>query len=135
MTDTSTDRAVLEAIYERWNRNEGDLAYDLLDPAIEVRQSPRVFDTGGTFHGHAGLLESARELVAAFERIDWLPQRWTDADGWVLVELNVVARGAGSGITTEERLLHAWRIHGGLATHFHVYQSEAQAREALGLDP
>ena len=135
MSDASSDRAVLESLYERWNRNDGDLAFDLLDPAIEVRQSPQVLDTGGIFHGHGGLLESARELGAAFERIDWRPQRWTESGRWVLVELDIVARGAGSGITTNLRIAHAWRLRGGLVTDFHVYESDAQAREALGLDP
>jgi ketosteroid isomerase-like protein len=129
-----TDRDVLERIYDRWNRNEGDLAFDLMDPEIEVRQTPVVFDTGGTFHGHAGLLESARELVTAFERIDWIPQRWVEAGTWVLVDVKITSLGAHSGLTTEIVVTHAWRLQDGLVTDFHVYMTETQAREAIGLD-
>jgi hypothetical protein len=49
------DEEVVRRIYERWNTNSGDLALDLFDPEVEVRQMARVFDTAGTFHGHEGL--------------------------------------------------------------------------------
>jgi hypothetical protein len=33
----SEDRAeVIRSIYERWNRNDGDLARELFDPSVEI---------------------------------------------------------------------------------------------------
>ena len=124
---------IVRSVYERWNRNDGDLALDLLDPDIEIRQTATVFDTAGTFHGHAGLRASARELFEAWRRIEWLPIRWTDRGDWLIVPVDVTAVGHHSGIPTQMKTCHAWRLDRGRVTEFYVYDTEAEALEAAGL--
>ena len=122
---------VIRSIYRRWN--DGDLALDLFDPEVEVHQQPRVFDTAGTFHGHAGLVASARELFAGFRSIEWQPVRWTDAADWVVAHLGVAGVGIHSGAAIETTVAHAWRLRDGRIIEFRVYDSEAEALEAVGL--
>ncbi len=124
---------VVRSVYERWNRNDGDLAIDLFAPGVEIRQMARLVDTAGTFHGHEGLLRSAEELDDAFESIEWVAERWTDEGDWLVVWLRAVAVGGHSGVETDLHLAHAWRVRGGRVTDLRVYESEEKALEAAGL--
>jgi ketosteroid isomerase-like protein len=127
------DEEVIRRVYERWNTNSGDLALDLFDPEVEVRQIPMILDTAGTFHGHQGLRASARELVAAFETIRWQPAKWLPSGAWMIVPLRIVATGRGSGIDAEVEVTHAWRVRNGLVTDLHVYADPDEARRELDL--
>ncbi len=126
--------AVIREVYERWNSSgtPGGLALELFSPDVEVRQHGALMDSAGTFHGHQGLVRSAEELMEAFERVEWLPERWEREGDWMLVTLRVVCVGAHSGVETDVRVAHAWRVVDGLITDFYVYTDETEAREALG---
>jgi ketosteroid isomerase-like protein len=138
---------VVRSIYERWNRNpagiteaiaSGNVEYegfavDLFDPAVEVRQVGTILDTAGTFHGHEGLLRSAKELLDAFESIEWAPERWTEEGEWLVVWVRVMGVGRSSGVETEAHAAQAWRVRGGRVTDLRVYQSEDEALKAAGL--
>jgi ketosteroid isomerase-like protein len=121
---------VIRSIYDRWN--DGDLALDLFDPKVEVHQQPRVFDTAGVFHGHTGLVASAQELFSSFRSIEWQPTQWADGDEWVVVHVAVAGVGIRSGVTTDTTVAHAWRLRDGRVTEFRVYDTEAEALEAVG---
>jgi ketosteroid isomerase-like protein len=124
---------IVRSIYERWNRNDGDLAPDLFDPAVEIRQIATMPDTAGTFHGHEGMLLAAEELRGAFESIEWVAERWTERGEWLVVLVRAVGIGGHSGAETEGHLAHAWRVRDGRVTDLRVYESEEQALEAAGL--
>jgi ketosteroid isomerase-like protein len=128
----ASDRQVIEQVYERWNRNDGDLALDFFHPEVEVHQMGRMFDTAGDFRGHEGLLKSAEELRDAYETIIWKPERWREAGDYFVVWLDGVGRGAHSGIELTVPMAHLWRVEDGLVTVFHVYETEEQALEACG---
>ena len=123
-------RKTVEAVYERWNRNDGDLALDLFHPEVEIHQMARVFDSAGDFKGQAGLVKVSEELGDAFESIIWSPERWTEAGDSLVVWLGATGKGASSGIETANKLAHMWRVEDGLVTVFHVYETEEEALEA-----
>jgi ketosteroid isomerase-like protein len=136
---------LVEAVYARWNRNPAamakanldgqrnyeDFALDLFDPAVEIRQTAAMLDTAGTFHGHEGMLQCAKELHEAFGSIEWAPERLTEYGEWVIGPVGVIAVGDASGIETRGIVTHAWRVRDGLITDFRVYGSERQAREEI----
>jgi ketosteroid isomerase-like protein len=138
---------VVRSIYERWNRHaaanaeviaSGNVEYegfalDLFDPAVEVRQIDAIPDTAGTFHGHEGLLRNAKELLDAFESLEWAPERWTEEGEWLVVWVRVIGVGRSSGVETEAHVAHAWRVRGGRVTDFRVHPSEEEALKAAGL--
>jgi ketosteroid isomerase-like protein len=126
-----TDREILESIYERWNRHDGDLALDLFADDAEIRQSAELLDTARVFIGPAGLEESARELVEAFRQIDWHHGAWVDEGDWSICGIRFIGIGHASGIETEATAAHAWRLQDGLVTHFYVYPSVSAAVRAL----
>lgn len=141
----SPDGELIRRVYERWNRDpaafaaavaSGDLereelALDLFDPDVEMHQTSVMLDTAGTFHGHEGMRRAAQELLDAFGTIEWVPERWSEHRGWVIVTLRLVAVGGHSGIETDTEVAHAWRVRGGRVTDIRAYASAKQALDAL----
>ena len=136
---------IVRSVYERWNHDpEGiaealvsgsvheDLALELFDPGVEIRQVGALPDSDGTFHGHDGLIRSSAEVAEGFHGVRFAPEAWTERGEWIVVRLRVIGVGHGSGIKTEARLAQ-WRVQDGRVTHFHAYASEADALEAAGL--
>ena len=121
---------IVRRIYERWNRNDGDLALELFHPEVEVHQMARIFDSEGVFHGHAGLVRSATELRNAFQRIEWVTEEWTMEDDVLVVPVLAKAVGATSGLPAEVSIAHLWRVDDGLVTEFSVYETREDALEA-----
>lgn len=124
---------IVRSIYERWNRNDGDLALDLFDPEVEIHQMARIFDSEGTFNGHAGLVRSAMELRGAFERVEWIPHESIEEGNALVVSLRIKAVGVTSGITAEATVTHLWRVDQGLVTEFSVYETTNAALRSLEL--
>ena len=127
------DNELVHRIYERWNRNDGDLAVDVMAPEVEVRQMARVFDTAGTFKGHEGLLLAAKELGDAWETIEWVAEREKKVGDWLVVSLRAVVAGRYSGVESQIGLVHAWRVRDGLVTDLRVYEKDEQALEDVAL--
>jgi ketosteroid isomerase-like protein len=125
-----TDREIVEEIYERWNRNDGDLALDLFAEDAEFHQTPTILDSAREFRGPAGVLESAREL-AAWRRIDWNVESWLQEGRWLITRVRVVAVGRASGIVQEVTVAQAWRVDGGQVTRFFVYPDVSAAVRAI----
>ena len=65
-----SDREIVESIYERWNRDDGDLALDLFAEDAEIHQNPTLLDTPDTS-------AAIRAIQAAG---DGEPQPWTRAE-------------------------------------------------------
>lgn len=141
----SQEQDVIRSVYERWNRHPaaftasvaaGDLenealALDLFDPDVEMRQTGAMLDTAGTFHGHEGMLRAAEEFLDAFGTIEWVTEQWSQDRGWWIVTVRLIAVGGHSGIKTDTKVAHAWRVRGGLVTDFRAYASSRAALEAI----
>ena len=130
----ASNREILDSIYKRWNRNDGDLALDLFAEDAEIRQSRALLDTAVTFQGPQGLVQSAHELAEAFSRIDWHAEAWVEEGDWLIARFKFVGAGRASGIAQEVIAAHAWKLRDGKVTHFHVYPSVSAAIRALQAD-
>jgi hypothetical protein len=68
---------------------------EFFDPAVELRQSASILGTEGTFHGHDGLLQSAREIIESFQDVRFVPRGIADARDQVVAPWSSAPR-AGS---------------------------------------
>jgi ketosteroid isomerase-like protein len=127
----SAEREIIETVYERWNRNDGDLALDLFDEQVEIQQVGSLIGTAGIFRGHEGLVQSATELMEPFDRWEWDPREWGEEGDYLLVTLEVRAIGGISGVPTKNQVVHAWKIRDGLVTEFRVYENLGRALETV----
>jgi ketosteroid isomerase-like protein len=122
---------LVRRIYEAWN--DGDLGLRHFHPAIEVQQTGGI-DAGGTFHGHDGVLESARQLLGGLRDLRWTPQEFIPApNGQVVVPFSAQAIGRASKVPVQMRLVHVWTIQERLAIRMLTYEDLNRALEAVGL--
>jgi ketosteroid isomerase-like protein len=123
---------VVRRIYEAWN--EGDPGLRDMHPAIELQQTARFMEAGGTFHGHDGVVESGRELLRGLRELRWVPHDFVSApDGQVVVPFSAHAIGRISKVPGEMRVVAVWTIQDGLAIRMLTYEDLSQALEAVGL--
>jgi ketosteroid isomerase-like protein len=133
MRVSQDDIETIRGLYERWSQNVGDFAFDLFDEDVDIHQNSDILDTRAAFHGQEGLVAAADALLLSFRGMEWHPEQWLSRGEWLIVSIRVTAVGRQSGVETETRIAHAWRIRGGKITDFHAYPGTTEALDALGL--
>ena len=131
---SDSDVELVSAAYAAFNRG-GESFLEYLDP--EVEWIPAAQFVQGPVHGIdelRGLLDTFRD---AFEEIRWEPQRVVEASepGEVLVLIETVTRGRGSGVEIRLRVAHLVRVRNGKIVWGKVYPDADAGLEAAGLDP
>jgi ketosteroid isomerase-like protein len=123
--------ALVRAAIDAYNR--GDIQYILgtLDPEIEVYAEPGLVNAG-TYRGIDGFTVWVTEWTDAWEsfrndihRIEAL------GENHVLAEVDQHARGAGSGVEVEMRLVYMFEEREGRARRLHLYRDWDAAREVV----
>jgi len=110
---------------------EDELALGLLHPEIEWDVSRRQLEPA-VFRGHNGVRELVSQLGDA-----WSDQRFEeieciDAGDAVAVTIRFVSTGR-EGIEVPAMAWYAFEFHGGLVVRATMYQSRAEALEAVGV--
>ena len=124
--------ALVRECYARVSR--GDIAYELVDPDVEIRQSAMLPDTEETFHGHEGIARMLQELWDAFGDIRWEEIRMEAEGDSVVALMRVVGTGHGSGAETETAAVHVWTIRGGRVVRFAAPPSMTEAYRLAGFE-
>ena len=76
-----------------------------------------------------------RELDESFEDMRWEPEQFIEApDAEVVVFVRAQARGRGSGIEVDNHIAHVWSFRGDTSVRMVIYEEQADALEAVGLD-
>ena len=131
---SDSDVELVSAAYAAFNRG-GESFLEYLDP--EVEWIPAAQFVEGPVHGIdelRALLDTFRE---AFEEIRWEPQRVVEASepGEVLVLIETITRGRGSGVEIRVRVAHLVRVRNGKIVWGKVYPDAEEGMRAAGLDP
>ena len=88
------------------------------------------------YYGHEGVRDWFDNVFGVFP--DWLPQprpASVDADGAVVIGLDVTATGAGSGAPVDQIYWLGARVRGGKITFFGFFRTEEDALEAVNGPP
>jgi uncharacterized protein len=123
---------VVRRIYEAFAR--GDVATLVSATDAEIRCYDRSGHPGATvFHGHDGLLQLIEDDRQAFEEIRWEPREFTEAGNHVVVPIRQSGRGKASGIPVQDDVVMVWTVCGGKVLELHIYATQREALEAVGL--
>jgi ketosteroid isomerase-like protein len=123
---------IVRRIYEAWN--EGDPGLRYIHPTIELHQTTRFLEAGGTFQGHDGVVAAGRELLKGLRELRWEPHDVISAPGGrVVVPFSAHAIGRESNAPVEMRVVHVWTIEDGLARRMQTFEELDPALEAVGL--
>lgn len=127
-----TNRQVIEALYEAFERRDVETILKLSDPAMTLAQTEEL-PWGGAYEGLAGLQSFLAKLTASVD------SRVT-VDEYVEAGDAVVAVGWTRGRTRatdtpfDVRVVHVWRVRDGRATRFEPYVDTPAMLAALGGD-
>jgi ketosteroid isomerase-like protein len=116
--------------------NRGDLqtALELVDPAIRVY--PRSEEPGvkEVYSGHEEMFEYVGNWYGQWDDYEGEPVSFEDVPGdRVLVDMAERGHLKRTGITIDQHFFHSYTVKNGKLTEWRMYDSNEQAREALGL--
>jgi ketosteroid isomerase-like protein len=117
--------------FEAFDRGEGELVLEMMDPEIEVYSPPSLVNSG-TFLGTDGYMRWLTEWLEAWEEFDAGVQY--DAiepvgERHVVVPVHQTAVGRGSGVPVELDLCFMGQINGERWVALHLYPDVDEARE------
>jgi ketosteroid isomerase-like protein len=125
---------IVRTIIASINRRDLDQALVAAHEDFEADWSNSIAPHGGVYRGR----ERARALFEAFleawEEFRWDVQEIVEVDEARVVVVNRVrGRGRGSGVEVDATGAQVWTIAGGKVRSVKLYQSKADALEAVGL--
>ena len=107
---------------------------DFYDERVETRM-PADYPEGEQVlwgrEGMAGLLNMLRETWTVFR---FEPEHFIDAGDQVVVFIHVVAEGGASGVATDRKTAHVWRVRDGRLASIQIHLDRSRALEAVGLE-
>ena len=99
-----------------------------------IEQSASFLGTHGTFHGHEGLLRSAREMFELFQQIYFVPAELIElGEDRVLAFVEAHVRGRESGAEIERPVFHLWTLRAGRVVGWRVIFDRDEALAAAGI--
>ena len=123
---------VVRRSFEAFAREGPEAVVDFWDPDIELWMPSGLIQAGGTYRGHAEVLDWMRDWAEAWEEIDYTAEEFTGAGDTVLVSVLYDGRGKGSGVRVEGRFWYVFKYHNGRLWRWELYPERAQAHEAAG---
>jgi ketosteroid isomerase-like protein len=119
--------------YEDFARGDIEAALALLSPDLQIEDHERSLEVPTSYRGRNGFLTLFATVNEGFTDVRYTPEKLTDIEDRVLVEVRRTGRGQASGAHVDERQFHVWDIAAGRATRFRVFLDRDRALEAAGL--
>ncbi len=105
-----------------------------LDPDIEWDLSHSASPYRGVYRGHAGVQQLWDEFSEAWSQTEWtLEEALPIGDDSVVATVVVSGRGKGSGVGLQSRGGGLYTVRLGKIVQFQLFQTKAEALEAVGL--
>jgi ketosteroid isomerase-like protein len=123
-------RAIIDSI------NRGDLgqALEAVHEDFEADWSNSIAPYSGVYRGRERARKLFESYLEAWVEFRWNPEEIIEVDETRVVVVNHIRmRGRGSGVEVDATGAQLWTITGGEVRSLKIYQSKADALEAVGL--
>jgi ketosteroid isomerase-like protein len=124
---------IVRRAWQAWERGDWEPLYAFYHPDIVWDASALRGPIAGVYHGQEGVRRYFREWLESFEAHDARAEKFIAAGDDVIVRLRLRGRGKKSGVEVEMSRLNVYRIKDGLAIRVELFETEAEALEAVGL--
>jgi uncharacterized protein len=119
--------------FEAFSSGGVEALLELVDPDFETTTPPELTVEPATYRGHDGLRRYFDSFYEIMEEIRFEPEEFIDAGDRVVVPVCLIARGRGTGIEAEQRLVFVWTVREGKMLRLDSYATKAEALAAVGL--
>jgi ketosteroid isomerase-like protein len=124
---------LVRRVFEVVNRGGVDAALEFAADDCVWDWSNSIGPAKGVYRGKQQVREFTASFVEAFEEARWDPEEIIDVDDTRVIVVNHVRlRGRGSGVEVDAVGAQLWTIVDGAAQSVKLYQSKADALEAVG---
>jgi uncharacterized protein len=123
---------VVRRAFEAHQRGDSDAVFALYDRWIEIEDDPSV-PWPARYRGFDGVRDFFRDRMAICPGDYAEVEEWIDAGDEVIALMHFRAHGRRSGVPLDFRQAHVWTVKDGKLTRLRIYQSKAEALEAVGL--
>jgi ketosteroid isomerase-like protein len=122
---------LIQRFYQRYLET-GELPWDMVDEECEVHDHDTP-DQRGVYRGHSGVRRWLDDWEAAWAEWSIEPEKFIDADDYVVVVVRMHTKGLGSGVELERQDALVYRCRNDKIIRTDYYNSKEQALEAVGL--
>jgi ketosteroid isomerase-like protein len=106
---------------------------NLFDPDVEIDTSRVNMPGFGVFHGFDGLLKLFGRWIEEWEHYSWTHSNLSDAGEHVILDAEIHATGASSGVEVVWNLSQTYTFHEGKVIRWSIFADHSEALEAVGL--
>jgi uncharacterized protein len=103
---------------------------EFVDPEFEVTTPPEFTVEPSTYRGHDGLRRYFDSFYEVMEEVRFEPEEFIVAGEQVVVPMRLVARGRGTGIEAEQRLVQVCTLRDGKILRMDLYATREEALAA-----
>jgi uncharacterized protein len=103
---------------------------EYIDPEFELTTPPEFSVEPSTYRGHDGVRRYFDSFYEAMEEVRFEPEEFIAAGEQVVVPLRLVARGRGTGIEAEQRVVTVCTLRNGKILRMDPYATREQALAA-----
>jgi ketosteroid isomerase-like protein len=116
------------------NRRDIDRALEAADEDFEADWLNSIAPHSGVYRGRGRARALFENFLEAWDQFHWDPQEIVEVDEARVVVVNRIRmRGRASGVEVDATGAQLWTIGGGKVLSVKIYQSKADALEAVGL--
>lgn len=101
------------------------------DPQIVLKPAG-VFPESAEMRGHEGMMQVLTSQAEAFETLRIEPQDFIEIGNRIAVGVRFGGRARYTGLGIDISVAHVWTIHDHKALRLDMYESQAEALEAVG---
>jgi ketosteroid isomerase-like protein len=105
----------------------------MMDPEVRVLPRPEEPGVREVYAGWEGAMEYVTNWFGQWEEYEAVPARYLDAGEAVLIVFHERGRMARESVQVEQEFSHSFRLEDGLIVEWRMYDTHAQALDALGL--
>ncbi len=125
---------IVRRVFDSINRGDVDGALEPAADDFEMDWSNSIGPAKGIYRGKEQVRHAWASFIEAFDELRWDPEEIIEVDESRLIAVNHVRmRGRGSGIEVDAVGAQLWTIREGKGRSIKLYQSKAEALEAVGL--
>jgi ketosteroid isomerase-like protein len=106
---------------------------NLFDPDVEIDTSRVNMPGFGVFRGFDGLLKLFGRWIEEWEHYSWTHSNLSDAGEHVILDAEIHATGASSGVEVVWNLSQTYTFHEGKVVRWSIFTDHSEALEAVGL--
>jgi ketosteroid isomerase-like protein len=123
---------IVRSIYDAYHRRDFAAFFALLDPDIEVQQTPQL-PWGGEYRGYDRVRELFKQ-VAELTETQPTPEEYFECGETVVVIGRLRGRARATNRPIDLRVVHAWTLRDGRVVRYDPYMDSTKMLEALRPD-